>query len=34
MGAIKIEHPGPQNHPVDRDTVSARYRDAYGALPW
>jgi len=34
MGAIKIAHPGPQNHPVDRDAVMARYRDAYGASPW
>jgi adenosine kinase len=34
MGAIKIEHPGPQNHVVDRDAVSARYRDAYGTSPW
>jgi len=34
MGAIKIAHAGPQNHPVDRDAVSARYRDAYGASPW
>jgi len=34
MGAIKISHPGPQNHPVDRDAVSALYREAYGASPW
>jgi adenosine kinase len=34
MGALKIEHAGPQNHPVDRATVARRYRDAYGSAPW
>lgn len=34
MGAMKIEHSGPQNHRVDRDAVAARYRAAYGAAPW
>jgi adenosine kinase len=34
MGAIKIEHLGPQNHRVDRDAVARRYRDAYGTSPW
>jgi len=34
MGAIKIEHHGPQNHPVDRAAVARRYRDAYGVAPW
>lgn len=34
MGAMKIEHLGPQNHRVDRDAVAARYREAYGASPW
>jgi adenosine kinase len=34
MGAIKIEHAGAQNHPVDRDQVALRYRSAYGARPW
>jgi len=34
MGAMKIEHSGPQNHRVDRDAVAARYRAAYGASPW
>jgi adenosine kinase len=34
MGAIKIEHPGPQNHRVDPESVAIRYRDAYGSAPW
>ena len=34
MGAIKIEHPGPQNHPVDRDAVARRFAAAYGRSPW
>jgi adenosine kinase len=34
MGAMKIEHLGPQNHRIDRDAVARRYRDAYDALPW
>jgi hypothetical protein len=34
MGAMKIEHLGPQNHRIDRDAVAHRYRDAYGASPW
>jgi adenosine kinase len=34
MGAMKIEHSGPQNHRVDRDAVAARYRAAYGVSPW
>lgn len=34
MGAIKIEHDGPQNHRVDRDEVAARFEAAYGAAPW
>lgn len=34
MGAMKIEHAGPQNHRVDREAVAARYRDAYGVSPW
>ena len=34
MGAMKIEHSGPQNHRVDRDAVAARYLAAYGAAPW
>lgn len=34
MGAIKIEHEGPQNHSVDRHEVARRYQQAYGAAPW
>jgi len=34
MGAIKIEHEGPQNHSVNRTEVAQRYERAYGALPW
>jgi len=34
MGAIKIEHDGPQNHPVTRDEVARRYQANYGAAPW
>jgi adenosine kinase len=34
MGAMKIEHTGPQNHRIDRSAVAARYREAYGASPW
>ena len=34
LGAMKIEHLGPQNHRVDRDAVARRYREVYGASPW
>ena len=34
MGAIKIAHAGPQNHPVNRDDVARRFRDAYGTSAW
>ena len=34
MGTIKIECRGGQNHPVDRETIALRYRDAFGELPW
>lgn len=34
MGAIKIEHPGAQNHPVQRDEVARRFEAAYGCAPW
>jgi len=34
MGAIKIEHAGAQNHPVDRESIARRYEQAYGARPW
>ena len=30
MGAIKIEHPGTQNHDLTRDQIAARYEDAFG----
>jgi len=31
MGAIKIEHQGPQNHVVDKAAVSKRYEATYGS---
>jgi hypothetical protein len=34
MGAIKIEQHGPQNHSIDRESVAARYRAVFGAMPW
>jgi adenosine kinase len=35
IGAIKIEHSGPQNHRLVRDEISARYQSTYGeALRW
>ena len=34
MGAIKIEHPGAQNHPVTADLVARRHEAAFGAPPW
>lgn len=34
MGALKIEHQGPQNHPIDLESVAARFTEAYGARPW
>ena len=34
LGAIKIEHRGGQNHPVDRADVARRFQGAYGRAPW
>jgi adenosine kinase len=35
IGAIKIEHSGPQNHHLDRAEISARYQSTYSeALRW
>lgn len=34
MGALKIEHQGPQNHPIDREAVAERFVSAYGCSPW
>jgi len=34
MGAIKIEHRGGQNHPVDREEVARRFEQAYGSAAW
>lgn len=35
LGAIKIEHAGTQNHPLDRETFAARYAHEFGArLEW
>lgn len=30
LGAIKIEHQGPQNHAIDKNEVTRRYQQAYG----
>jgi adenosine kinase len=30
LGAIKIEHQGPQNHPINRELVATRLVSAYG----
>jgi adenosine kinase len=32
LGAIKIAHHGPQNHPVSRDDVARRYQKAFGEV--
>jgi adenosine kinase len=34
LGAIKIASRGAQSHHVDRATVEARYRKAFGESPW
>lgn len=34
MGAIKIEHQGPQNHEVTREQIAQRFEKTFGALPW
>ncbi|HUN91204.1 MAG TPA: carbohydrate kinase family protein [Burkholderiaceae bacterium] len=34
LGALKIEHAGPQNHNADRRIVEARFREAFGYSPW
>jgi adenosine kinase len=34
LGSIKIASRGGQNHVVDRETVAARYRDAFGERLW
>lgn len=34
MGAIKIEHDGPQNHRVDGEEVIRRFAQTYGETPW
>jgi adenosine kinase len=34
MGAVKIEHAGAQNHPIDREAIARRYLQAYGNRPW
>ncbi|MDR0528145.1 MAG: carbohydrate kinase family protein [Zoogloeaceae bacterium] len=30
MGALKIEHPGPQNYAPSREEIAARYAEAFG----
>jgi len=34
LGAIKIASRGAQNHPIDRTTVEARYRQSFHESPW
>lgn len=34
MGAVKIEHAGAQNHPVDRESIAVRHQQVYGSRPW
>ena len=34
MGAIKIAHRGGQSHQTSREEIGARYRRAFGSLPW
>lgn len=34
LGSIKIASRGGQNHPIERDIVAKRYREAFGETPW
>lgn len=34
LGAIKIEHQGPQNHAPTRDQIAERFSRTYGEAPW
>lgn len=34
LGAVKIEHRGGQNHAFTRDSIAARYREAFGHALW
>ncbi|HEV8645070.1 MAG TPA: carbohydrate kinase family protein [Burkholderiales bacterium] len=34
LGSIKIAERGAQNHQFSRDEISARFREAFGRLPW
>ena len=34
MGSIKIAHRGAQNHTPSRDEISARYKKAFGSVPF
>jgi hypothetical protein len=34
MGAVKIASRGAQNHRVDRASIEARFRAAFGYSPW
>jgi adenosine kinase len=34
LGALKIEHAGPQNHRADRATVAERFKAAFGHPPF
>jgi adenosine kinase len=34
LGAMKIEHSGAQNHPLDRAEIASRHEATYGIRPW
>lgn len=34
LGAVKIEYPGAQNHPVDRDAIARRYEALWDTPAW
>ncbi len=34
MGSIKIENSGGQNHTADRESIAARFSEAFGYRPW
>jgi adenosine kinase len=34
LGALKIEHAGPQNHVIQHPDIIRRYTETYGQMPW
>ncbi len=34
LGALKIEHSGAQNHPLDRDAIAERFIESFDYRPW